>query len=88
MPKVGDDEGGEMPLIVDEINGVLVIAVDDGGGSGLASKLGDVAFEVGGEGVVDRRAIDEGSGEVLGDCPEVTRGEVITLQDVEGGTGR
>jgi hypothetical protein len=88
MPEVGDDEGGETPLIVNEIDGALVTAVDDRGGSGLASKSGDFAFEVGGEGVVDRRAIDEGSGEVLGDRPEVTGGEVVTLQDVEGGTGR
>jgi hypothetical protein len=54
MPKVGDDEGGETPLVVDEIDGALVIAVDDGGGNDLASKSGDFTFEVGGEGIVAR----------------------------------
>jgi hypothetical protein len=88
VPEVGDGKGGETPLIVDEINGTLVTSVDDGGGGGLASESGDLAFEVGGEGIVDRQAINEGLGEVLGDRPEVTGGEVVTLQDVEGGTGR
>jgi hypothetical protein len=88
MPEVGDDEGGETPLIVDEVDGAFVVAVDDGGGSGLVSKSGDFAFEIGSEGVIDRRAIDESLGEASGDRPEVTRGEVVTLQDVEGGTGR
>jgi hypothetical protein len=88
VPEVGDEEGGETPLIVDEINGALVTTVDNGGGGGLALKSGDFAFEIGGEGIVDRRAINEGSGEVLDDRPEVTGGEVVTLQDVEGGTGR
>jgi hypothetical protein len=61
MPEVGDDEGGETPLIVDEINGALVTAVDDGVGAAWLrsratspSKSGDFAFEVGGEGIVDR----------------------------------
>jgi hypothetical protein len=79
MSEVGDDEGGEAPLIVDEVDGAFEVAEGNGGGGGLGSDSGNLGFEVGGELVVDRCAVDEGVGEVLGDLLEIAGREALTL---------
>jgi hypothetical protein len=71
MPEVGDDEGGETPLIVDEVDGAFKVAEGNGGGGGLGSDSGNLGLEIGGELVIDRCAVNEGVGEVLGDLLEV-----------------
>jgi hypothetical protein len=71
VPEMGDDKGGESSFIVDKVNGASIVAEGDGGGGGLSSDSSNLGFEVGGELVVDRRAVDEGVGEVLGDRFEV-----------------
>jgi hypothetical protein len=71
MPEVGDDEGGEAPLIVDEVDGAFEVAEGNGGGGGLGSDSGNLGLEIGGEPVIDRCAVDEGMGEILGDLLEV-----------------
>jgi hypothetical protein len=45
----------------------------------LGSESGVLILELGSEGVIDRRAIDEGPGKVLGDLSEVAGREVISL---------
>jgi hypothetical protein len=79
MSEVGDDEGGEAPLIVDEVGGAFEVAEGNGGGGSLGSDSGNLGFEVGGELVVDRCAVDEGVGEVLGDPLEVAGREAFAL---------
>jgi hypothetical protein len=71
VPEMGDDEGGKSSFIVDKVDGASIVAEGDGGGGSLGSDSSNLGFEVGGELVVDRRAVDEGVGEVLGDRFEV-----------------
>jgi hypothetical protein len=39
VPEMGDDEGGEVSLIVDKVNGACEVAVGDRGGGGLGLEL-------------------------------------------------
>jgi hypothetical protein len=71
VPEVGDDEGGKAPFVVDKVDGASVVTEGDRGGGSSGSDSGNLGLEVGGELVVDRRAVDEGVGEVLGDRFEV-----------------
>jgi hypothetical protein len=71
MSMMGDEKGGETSLVVDEVDGASIIAEGDGGGSGLSSDSSNLGFEVGSELVKNRRPVDEGVGEVLGDRFEV-----------------
>jgi hypothetical protein len=71
VPEVGDDEGRKTPFIVDKVDGASIVMEGDGGGGSLGSDSSNLGLEVGGESVVDRRAVDEGVGEVLGDRFEV-----------------
>jgi hypothetical protein len=79
VSEVRDDEGGETSLVVDEVDGASVVAGGDGGGGSLGSDSSNLGLKVGSELVVDRRAVDEGVGEVLGNRFEVVGREAPTL---------
>jgi hypothetical protein len=79
MSVVRDEKGRESSLVIDEVDGASIVAEGDGGGSGLSSDSSDLGFKVGSELVVDRRAVVEGVGEVLGDLFEVVVREAPAL---------